>query len=229
MSRRDHLVRLRGQGPLVLPSLLQCDFGNLQAEVRRLEAAEVQALHLDVMDGCFVPNLTYGMPIVAAIRRLTDLPLDVHLMIADPGRYVEAFYEAGADLLTIHVEAADEPRAVLERIRDRGMAAGVALNPGTPLTTIEQLLDAVDLVLVMSVEAGFGGQAFNRVALEKLSWLRSRVAAGTVLEVDGGIDPTTIGSCAEAGATWFVVGSAIFRRQDYTATVADLVHRAALL
>ena len=134
MSRRTSIAGLRQAAPIVLPSLLLCDFGNLEREVERLELAGVSGLHLDVMDGNFVPNFTYGMPIVAALRKLTDLTLDVHLMIDDPGRYVEDFYEAGADLVTIHIESTDQAAQVLQRIRNTGAAAGLAINPQTPLS-----------------------------------------------------------------------------------------------
>ena len=228
MSRHDQIVNLRHDAPVVLPSLLLCDFGNLEREVRQLEDAGVKALHLDVMDGHFVPNLSYGMPLVAAFRRLTELPLDVHLMISRPERYIDPFLEAGADLLTIHVEAEGDSRANLERIRDGGGLAGLALNPDTPLDRVEPLSDACDLVLVMSVEAGFGGQAFNEVAVEKLGKLRSLVGPDVILEVDGGINGDTIRRCAEAGAQWFVVGSGIFRTQDYARAVAELERRASV-
>ena len=154
MSRRTSIAGLRQAAPIVLPSLLLCDFGNLEREVERLELAGVGGLHLDVMDGNFVPNFTYGMPIVAALRKLTDLTLDVHLMIDDPGRYVEDFYEAGADLVTIHIESTDQAAQVLQRIRNTGAAAGLAINPQTPLSRIQGCVELCDLVLVMSVEAG---------------------------------------------------------------------------
>lgn len=215
-------MELRTRTPAILPSLLLCDFGNLQREVAALESAKVAALHLDVMDGNFVPNLTYGMPIVTALRRLTDLPLDVHLMISRPERYVERFVDAGADSITIHAEAADDARGVLESIRALGVGAGVAINPGTPWTTIEDCLDVCDLVLVMSVEAGFGGQAFNPIALEKLAALRERCGDEMLLEVDGGVNAQTIHSCAEAGANLFVVGSAIFHSDNYGDAIGQL-------
>jgi len=207
---------------IVLPSLLQCDFTNLERDIRRLEAAGVAGLHLDVMDGHFVPNLTYGMPIVAAVRRLTDLPLDVHLMISEPHKYVQAFIEAGADLLTIHTEVAGDIGLTLESIRSGGCGVGLALNPATDLKVAEALLPLCDLVLIMSVNAGFGGQAFNPVALDKLRVLRNRLAPDVLLEVDGGVNLSTIRDCAQAGATLFVVGSAIFGQADYAAAIAAL-------
>jgi ribulose-phosphate 3-epimerase len=221
MSRPSQVERLRQTGPTVLPSLLQCDFGNLERVVHQLEDAGVKALHLDVMDGNFVPNLSYGMPIVAGLRRLTDLPLDCHLMIAHPEKYVDAFCDAGADNITFHIEACNDPRPVLARIKERGVGAGIALNPKTPLSKIQGCLDLCDLVLVMSVDAGFGGQKFNPVALEKLRQLRE-LAPDVLLEIDGGINQQTIVESARAGATLFVVGSAIFSHEDYGPIVAEL-------
>ena len=199
-----------------------CDFTNLEREVRQLEAAGASALHLDVMDGCFVKNFTYGMPIVEAFRRLTELPLDVHLMVANPERQLEAFYEAGADILTIHVEATDEPAAALQRIRELGAAAGIALNPATSLSRIEPCLPLCDVVLVMSVEAGYGGQKFNPSALDKLRHLRGAIGDETLIEVDGGINQHTIAQCAAAGAHGFVVGSAIFQSPSYPVSINEL-------
>lgn len=222
MSAPASLASLQAAAPVVLPSLLLCDFGHLADEVARLEAAGVRALHLDVMDGQFVPNLTYGLPIVEAVRRASDLPIDCHLMIRRPERYVRAFRDAGADLITIHAEATDDLPGALDAIHASGAAAGVAINPGTSIAAIEPVLPECQLVLVMSVEAGFGGQAFNADALEKLTRLRTLVSPETVLEVDGGINAQTIARCAQAGAQWFVVGSAIFRSNDYARSVAEL-------
>lgn len=207
---------------MVLPSLLLCDFGNLEREVRRLEDAGIKALHLDVMDGHFVPNLTYGMPIVAALRKLTPLPLDVHLMIAEPAKYVKQFIDAGADCLTIHVEVEQDLELTLESIRSGGVGAGIALNPVTPLKVVEALLPLCDLVLIMSVNAGFGGQTFNPVALEKLRVLKEQISPDILLEVDGGVNLSTIRSCRDAGASLFVVGSAIFGKPDYGQALQDL-------
>jgi ribulose-phosphate 3-epimerase len=214
--------QMRAQRPAVLASLLFCDFGHLRDEVEAVEAAGVAAMHLDVMDGHFVPNFTYGMPIVEAVRRATDLPLDVHLMIANPERYVDDFYAAGADIITIHAEAVDDPRPVLERIHELGALAGLAINPPTPISAIEASLPHCELILVMSVMAGFGGQAFDDVALTKLQALRDRGDVDALLEVDGGIAASTIGKCARAGGELFVTGSAIFRDEDYAASVREL-------
>jgi ribulose-phosphate 3-epimerase len=226
MSRRRHLVELRQASPVVLPSLLLCDFGNLEREVRKLEEAGVRGLHLDVMDGQFVPNLTYGMPIVEACRRLTDLPLDVHLMIKQPQQYISQFCDAGADIITIHAEAVDSPSAVLSQIHDLDCGAGLAINPDTPIESIESCLSLCDLVLVMSVQAGFGGQSFRPIALDKLRTLKQLVNENTLLEVDGGVNGKTIRDCAAAGAQLFVVGSAIFRETSYRDAVQNLTDLA---
>ncbi len=221
-SRREQFAALRSVAPVVLPSLLLCDFGRLAEEIARLEVAGVKALHLDVMDGHFVPNLSYGLPIVEACRKATKLPIDVHLMISDPAQYIEQFYKAGADNLTIHIEAVPNARPVLEKIRALGASAGIALNPPTPLTALESVLDCVDVVLVMSVMPGFGGQKFQDVALDKVRKLRERLGNRMFLEVDGGVNDGTISRCAEAGANLFVVGSAIFGHPEYGERVQTL-------
>lgn len=222
MSYRQHLDRLRQSAPVVLPSLLLCDFSNLEREVARLVEAGVCGLHLDVMDGHFVPNFTYGIPIVAAVRKLTDLPLDLHLMISQPERYLKQFREAGADIITIHVEATPDPRLLLSQIRELGAGAGLALNPQTPLSEVQPYLNTCDLVLVMSVPAGFGGQPFHRVALDKLRRLREIGGPDLLLEVDGGVNEQTIHECAASGAQLFVVGSALFRAASYSSALREL-------
>jgi ribulose-phosphate 3-epimerase len=217
---RDELkARLRAASPAILPSLLACDFAHLEREVKAVEAAGVPALHLDVMDGHFVPNISIGIPIVEAVRRVTALPLDVHLMISQPERYVEQFRKAGADSISIHVEAVKDPRPLLDRIRSLGALAGLVLNPPTPLSAIETSLPHCDLVLVMSVMPGFGGQAFEDVAIEKLAALSARTDCDPLLEVDGGVAADTAGACAEAGAELYVAGTAIFREQNYVAAI----------
>jgi ribulose-phosphate 3-epimerase len=217
------LEAIRNAAPAILPSLLLCDFGDLKSEVARLAEAGAEVLHLDVMDGHFVPNLTYGMPVVQGLRRYTDMPLDVHLMISDPLEYAKPMVDAGADLLTFHIEAihSRDVAETAERIRELGVGVGVALNPETPLSTLAPCLPIVDLVLIMSVEAGFGGQSFNPVALEKLRVIREQYPE-MLLEIDGGIDATTIGSAREAGCDLFVVGSAIFRQDDYRIAIGGL-------
>jgi len=216
------ITTLRGVRPTILPSLLLCDFANLEREVRLLEEAGVECLHLDVMDGSFVPNMSYGMPIVSALRKVTDLLLDVHLMIRDPNTYAPQFVDAGADLITFHIEALGQPTALLETIRSQGVAAGLAINPSTEMSHVSPFVSACDLVLVMSVEAGFGGQAFNAIALERLSDLRKAHGADLLLEVDGGINEKTVGQCTVNGADLLVVGSAIFRQADYCQAMTRL-------
>ncbi len=224
-GRSPELVEGRVASPAVVPSLLASDFGHLAEEIARVEEAGVPALHLDIMDGHFVPNLSFGLLVVEAIRSLTDLPLDVHLMIERPGEWVERYREAGADGLTIHVEAVADPRPVLDRIRQLGAWAGLTLNPPTPLSAIEASLSHCDLVLVMSVMPGFGGQKFEASALPKLRALRALREAGEIevlLEVDGGIDVDTVGPCADAGVDLLVAGTAVFSEDDYAAAISAL-------
>lgn len=211
--------------PLILPSLLLCDFANLQQEAERLEAAGFQALHLDIMDGVFVPNLSYGLSIVKSLRRVTKLPLDVHLMIANPAQYIDAFREAGADIITFHAEATADHAGVLEQIRCSGAAAGIVLNPGTPVGDVAAVIELCDLVLVMSVEAGFGGQSFRPEVLKKFAELRALAAAkpDLILEIDGGINWNTMKPACDAGAQWLVVGSGIFAHADYAAAHQNLL------
>jgi ribulose-phosphate 3-epimerase len=178
------------------------------------------------MDGVFVPNFTYGMTIVEAVRKLTTLPLDVHLMTTEPGRYIRQFREAGADILTFHVEAVSEPRPLLEEVKRLGAGAGLAINPLTPFASVEKVLDVCDLLLVMSVQAGFGGQSFNSVALDRLRRARELAGDRLLLEIDGGVNIETISSCAAAGAQLFVVGSAIFKQPQYGAAIRRLAELA---
>jgi ribulose-phosphate 3-epimerase len=221
-GRGELKSRLRAASPAVLPSILMCDFTRLGEEVRKLEGAGIAALHLDVMDGHFVPNISFGIPIVEAVRSITELPLDVHLMIERPGDWVERFRDAGADTMTIHVEAVPDPRPVLDRIRSLGALAGLSLNPPTPLSAIEPSLPHCDIVLVMSVMPGFGGQQFEPVALEKLRTLHARPDCDVLLEVDGGVNRKTIAACAEAGADLLVIGAAITQSADYGEAVTQL-------
>jgi ribulose-phosphate 3-epimerase len=211
MTRQNTINEFRSAAAMVLPSMLLCDFANLEREVRAIEAAGARALHMDVMDGVFVDNLTYGMPIVEAVRRVTDLPLDVHLMIAKPWDYLDAFADAGASAITVHAEAVDDLQAVLEKIRSRDVVAGIALNPPTPLEADAYALPYCDMVLCMSVMPGFGAQQFNPIALEKLRALKQQFGDSKLLEIDGGVNERTIADCVTAGAQMLVAGSAVFR------------------
>jgi len=218
-------TRLETRGPVVLPALLLCDFGHLAREVERLEEAGAAALHLDVMDGRFVPQLTYGMVVVEAVRRAAKVPLEVHLMVEQPERSIADYARAGADIVTVHVEGLNDPRATLETIAALGAKAHLALSPDTPVERVEPFLDHCDGVLVMSVEPGYGGQRFNPVALEKLSSLaavRRRRNAGFRLCVDGGISTETVGPVAAAGAELIVAGSAVIRAQNYGHAITEL-------
>jgi ribulose-phosphate 3-epimerase len=226
MSPARLLADLHAAAPTVAPSLLACDFARLAEEIRRVELSGAKLLHLDVMDGHFVPNLSFGLPVVEAVRRSTRLPLDVHLMISDPGRYWRRFREAGADLLTIHIEVVPDPGALLREMRASGAAVGVSLNPPTPLATLDGCLDLCDLVLVMSVMPGFGGQTFDPAALEKLRTLRRTAGSRLLLSVDGGVNLETVGACAAAGAEVFVTGSALFSQDDYGRFLASMIERA---
>jgi ribulose-phosphate 3-epimerase len=226
MSSSRVLTDLHAAAPLVAPSLLACDFAELREEIRRVEEGGARVLHLDIMDGHFVPNLSFGLPVVEAVRRSTNLPLDVHLMIAEPGRFVRRFREAGADLLTIHIEAVSDPRPLLAEIRRLGACAGISLNPPTSIDAVSGCLDLCDLVLVMSVMPGFGGQEFEPVALEKLRRLRAIVGPGVLLSVDGGVSLDTVGSCGEAGADVLVTGSALFSQDNYGPFIDEMTRRA---
>lgn len=222
MSPRDRFVQLKESAPLILPSFLQCHFGDLRQEVELLTTAGMRALHLDVMDGHFVPNLTYGMPIVEGLNQLTDLPLDAHLMISNPAQYVDAFIAAGADCITVHVEASDECQDLLTYIRGQDVAAGIAINPDTPMSALQSCVGKCDLVLIMSVNAGFGGQTFNEIALQKLQIARQQFGDEVILQIDGGVNTATIQRCTAAGADLLVVGSAIFKQTDYSVALREL-------
>ncbi len=215
-----------GDGILIAPSLLSADFTRLREEVETVERAGADLLHVDVMDGHFVPNLTLGPFLVDAIRRVATVPLDVHLMIDEPARYAEAFVRAGASFLTYHVECAEGSPATAERIRRLGARPGVSLRPRTPVEALRDHLPLVDLVLVMSVEPGFGGQEFMPEVLRKTRALREELSYSGRVEMDGGIGPETVGACAEAGADVFVAGSAVFGAPDPAEAVRVLRARA---
>jgi ribulose-phosphate 3-epimerase len=200
--------------PVIAPSILTADFGRLREQVREAELAGVEMIHLDVMDGWFVPNISFGPLIVQAVREATDLPLDVHLMIQDPERYIESFASSGADNITIHTEATSHVQRAIQQIRDQGASAGIAINPGTAVSEVEELLAFVDLVLIMTVNPGFGGQAFIPEMVDKIRRVRAMLTNSDYdsvrLEVDGGINRQTIGSARAAGAEFFVCGSSVF-------------------
>ncbi|MGE5246763.1 MAG: ribulose-phosphate 3-epimerase [Verrucomicrobiota bacterium] len=209
----------------IAPSLLSADFGRLAEEVGAAERAEADLLHLDVMDGRFVPNITIGPPVVAAVKKCATVPLDVHLMIVEPERYVEAFAAAGADIITVHAEATPHLQRVLARIRELGKKPGVALNPSTPLSAVEWVLHDVDMVLIMSVNPGFGGQEFLPASLAKIELLRTQLSRARLdvdIEVDGGIKADNVGQVVSAGANVIVSGSGIFGTPDYAATIARM-------
>ena len=212
----------------IAPSILSADFAALADDIARVEAGEPAQLHVDVMDGRFVPNLTIGPVVVEAIRKRTRLPLDVHLMVVEPERYVGDFVAAGADIVTVHVEACVHLQRVLAQIREAGAKAGAALNPSTAPEALAYVLDDLDLVLVMSVNPGFGGQRFIPSAYAKLRRLRELLGSRAVdVSVDGGVKPEHVRPLADAGATVLVAGSAIFGAPDPAAVVTDMKRRAS--
>lgn len=207
------------------PSLLSADLSRLGEQLAIVQRAGADFLHIDVMDAQFVPNLTFGPIIVEACRKLTSLPLDVHLMVVEPMRFLEAFARAGADHLTVHLEAVADPAAAARAIRDRGLRAGIAIKPGTPIERILPVLPDIDLALVMTVEPGAGGQVFLPESPARIARVRQAIAAGDLdclLQVDGGIGPATIATAAQAGADTFVAGNAVFRAPDPAAALHAL-------
>jgi ribulose-phosphate 3-epimerase len=215
---------------MIAPSILSADFSKLGDEIRAVEKGGAEVIHIDVMDGHFVPNITIGPLIVDAVRKVTDLPLDVHLMINNPDCYIKNFADAGADWITVHVEACTHLHRTLSFIRSLGKKAGAVLNPATSLSTLDYVLEGVDLVMLMSVNPGFGGQSFIASTLEKCQTLRAmldKVNPEAGIEIDGGISPKTIGAMAEAGANIFVAGSAIYGQEDYAAVIEEMKTKAA--
>ena len=215
-------------GRLIAPSILSADFARLAEEIQAIEKGGAGLVHVDVMDGHFVPNITLGPPIVESIRKTTALPLDCHLMIEDPDRWVDAFVDAGADLISVHQEAAVHLHRTLAHIRSRGALAGVVLNPGTPVGTLVDVLGEADYVLLMSVDPGFGGQKFIPGVVPKVRELRRLLDEGKCtarIEVDGGVGPSNIETLADAGADWFVAGSAVYGGGDPAGATRALAAR----
>ena len=213
----------------ISPSILSADFARLGEEIRAIDAGGADYIHIDVMDGHFVPNITIGPLVIDAVRKVTARPLDVHLMIEGPDRYIADFAQAGADLITVHQEAVPHLHRTIQLIKSLGKKAGVSLNPATPVSTLDVILDDLDLVLLMSVNPGFGGQSFIPATLAKISALRQRIeerGLGVEIEVDGGVKADNIGRIAAAGADVFVAGSAVFSTPDYAQTIALLRRNA---
>ena len=210
---------------LIAPSILSADLGNLSSEILDIEAGGADYVHIDVMDGHFVPNITWGTPIVKAAKKITSLPLDVHLMIMNPAQYVESFAEAGADIIGIHIEIDHHAQRTLTQIRELGKKSCITLNPQTGIDSIEYLLDDLDQILIMSVNPGFGGQKFLPLVLPKVEALRERIQKRGLkidIEIDGGISPTTAQSAVNAGANVLVAGAAVFGKEDRAKAISAI-------
>ena len=213
-------MRLPKAGTIeVAPSVLSADFARLGAEIAEITAAGVNMVHLDVMDGHFVPNITIGPPVIAKLRKASDLVFDTHLMISEPAKHAESFVKAGADHITFHIEVADDPRELIDRLHGMGCSAGICLNPETPVEAIASVAPRCDMVLVMTVHPGFGGQAFMPEAAKKVVQVREMVGPDIRIEVDGGIDPQTTPTVVSYGADTLVAGNAIFAKTDRVAAI----------
>ncbi|MFH1304261.1 MAG: ribulose-phosphate 3-epimerase [Planctomycetota bacterium] len=226
MINSDLQNKLKSHLPVIAPSMLKCDFGNLHREIELLEASQAPVLHWDVMDGHFVPNLSYGALLIERVRPLTQMFFDAHLMISNPEKYIDEYIDAGCDSITIHIEAVSNPQDLLDHLNQSGVLPGLAINPQTPLKLIEPYLESCGLILVMSVEPGFGGQSFIKSSVQKIKQLKTMISSNTILSVDGGIGMETIAETAQAGANYFVVGSALFSQADYSTAVRELVQKA---
>lgn len=209
----------------IAPSILSSDFSKLGEEVINLEVCNADIIHIDVMDGKFVPNITFGMPVIKSIRNATKLPFDVHLMIEEPSKYIEDFVKAGADIITVHYEADRHIDRTINYIKSFGVKAAVALNPGTPVSLIKDLIPSLDMVLIMSVNPGFGGQKFISYSINKikeLQALKNDFNKELIIEVDGGVDVTNIKAVVESGAEWIVAGSAVFKGNNIKENIKNL-------
>ena len=212
---------------ILSPSLLAADFGNLQQAIEMVNASEADWFHIDIMDGVFVPNISYGMPVLSVIQKHATKPLDVHLMIVDPSRYISTFAKLGSDILTVHYEACTHLHRTLQAIKAEGMKAGVALNPHTPVALLEDIIQDVDVLLLMSVNPGFGGQSFIENTYKKVrqaKMLIEQAGASTLIEIDGGVSLKNAKALIEAGADALVAGSFVFNAANPTQTIADLKH-----
>ena len=212
---------------ILAPSLLAADFGNLQQAIEMVNASEADWFHIDIMDGVFVPNISYGMPVLSVIHKHATKPLDVHLMIVDPSRYISTFAKLGSDILTVHYEACTHLHRTLQAIKAEGMKAGVALNPHTPVALLEDIIQEVDVLLLMSVNPGFGGQSFIENTYKKVrqaKMLIEQAGASTLIEIDGGVSLKNAKTLVEAGADALVAGSFVFNAANPTQTIADLKH-----